>query len=145
MIYSNNMMANHINYYQAMLELKNQLLFNLFSHEIFASVFYAAGILSIVYIIYERIWYQSHRAFHTAINMWRKTHNSYLIIIADCLIDIDDDKYYRIGSSSSIMKLLHCMQDIDTNIPLDIILHTTGGDSDNCKLILDALMNHVWA
>jgi len=80
--------------------------------------------------------------FAKFVTNWQNKEKSKLFIIADNLINLNQNLYYKIDSEDDVVKFISQLQKIDPMKTVDIILHTRGGDSYNAKIIVDALMNH---
>jgi hypothetical protein len=73
---------------------------------------------------------------------WQKKEQSELFIISEDLIKIHPRNYYNIDSDDDTIKFVNRLQKIPSGKNVDIILHTSGGCSNNAKMMIDALMNH---
>lgn len=77
---------------------------------------------------------------------WELKNKCYLIIIADSIMGFDPEKpksnypFYSLQESHSIAQLIRNLDYIDESQKIDIILHTTGGNNIETKLLIDALL-----
>jgi uncharacterized protein YpiB (UPF0302 family) len=84
----------------------------------------------------------SERNFAILLTKWQNCERSRLLIIAETLPNVERNKYYDIDSTEDTTRFIRDLQTMNHSKNLDIILHTSGGNSNNAKLMIDALINH---
>lgn len=96
----------------------------------------------IVYVI-ESIQQHIQKSFRYMKNMWEKTEKSTLLIISDECRKLNKDDYFMINSYADTMRFVSIISQLLPDQTIDIIVDTFGGDINNVKIMVDAIMNHM--
>lgn len=85
----------------------------------------------------------NEQVFANFVTNWQNQEKSKLFIISEDLTKIKSHNYYNIDSDDDTIKFTNDLRKLDPSKTVDLILHTSGGNSNNAKLMIDALMNHT--
>jgi ATP-dependent protease ClpP protease subunit len=143
-------MKNLIHQYCAILTIFLSLMRDIYFY--FSFFIFVTDLTIVTYFLYRsRIYHKMklllvrmyHRKkFLILMTRWQKRNNSRLMIISENLEKIHQSDYYDIGSDRDVMRFVSQLNSFRSDQMIDILLHTSGGDSYNTKVMIDVLMNH---
>lgn len=105
---------------------------------------YSTSVLIVALLIYHRNALKNVCRLNHLINLWETEMKSCLLIITETepIYQFFVDNCYSFDSNKSIALFMERFRNMDPDQTVDLILHTSGGDSNNCKMMIDTLFNH---
>jgi hypothetical protein len=103
---------------------------------------YGVSVFIVSVLIYHCNALKNACRLKNLINQWETQMKSSLFIITETEPRLFVDNCYHFDSDISVARFMERFRTLDPDQTIDLIIHTNGGDTNNCKLMIDTIFNH---